>query len=89
VHELARRVRDELKRSGQKISDGDSPIIPIVLGSEKRALDAANHLREKQILAIAIRPPTVARETSRLRVTISSEHTDDEIEKLIEALRNV
>jgi len=89
VRELARRVRDELKRSGHQISDGDSPIIPIILGSEKRALDAANHLREKQILAIAIRPPTVARETSRLRITLSSEHDDREIKTLLEELKKI
>jgi 8-amino-7-oxononanoate synthase len=89
VRELARRVRDELKQSGHQIGDGDSPIIPIILGSEKRAIDAANHLREKQILAIAIRPPTVARETSRLRITLSSEHTDQEIEMLIRELKQI
>ena len=82
-------MRDELKQGGHQISDGDSPIIPIILGSEKRALEAANHLWEKQILAIAIRPPTVPRETSRLRITLSCEHSDDEIEKLIQALRRV
>src|SRR5205809_3054061 len=85
VRELARQVRDQLKRAGHQISDGDSPIIPIILGSEKRALDAADHLREKQILAVAIRPPTVPRQTSRLRITLSCEHSDIEIEKLIEA----
>jgi len=89
VRELARQVRDQLKRAGHQISDGDSPIIPIILGSEKRALDAADHLREKQILAVAIRPPTVPRQTSRLRITLSCEHSDIEIEKLIEALRKV
>jgi 8-amino-7-oxononanoate synthase len=89
VRELARQVRDQLKRAGHQISDGDSPIIPIILGSEKRALDAANYLREKQILAIAIRPPTVPRQTSRLRITLSCEHSDIEIEKLIEALGKI
>jgi len=89
VRELARRVRDELKRGGHQIAEGDSPIIPIILGSEERALNAANHLREKQILAIAIRPPTVPRETSRLRIALSCEHSDDAIEKLIDAIKDV
>ncbi|HEV8378177.1 MAG TPA: aminotransferase class I/II-fold pyridoxal phosphate-dependent enzyme, partial [Tepidisphaeraceae bacterium] len=72
-----------------KISEGDSPIIPVILGSEKRAMEAANSLREKQILAIAIRPPTVARETSRLRITLSCDHSDEEIDRLIKALRGI
>jgi len=78
-----------LRGGGHQISEGDAPIIPIILGSEKRALDAANHLREKQILAIAIRPPTVARETSRLRITLSCEHTDEEIQMLLEMLKRI
>ncbi|HEV8290984.1 MAG TPA: 8-amino-7-oxononanoate synthase [Tepidisphaeraceae bacterium] len=89
VRELAQRVRSELKSAGQHIGDGDSPIIPIILGSEKRALGAASYLREKQILAIAIRPPTVARETSRLRITLSCEHTNEELETLLEVLRKI
>jgi 8-amino-7-oxononanoate synthase len=89
VRELARRVRDELKRGGHQIAEGDSPIIPIILGSEERALEAANHLREKQILAIAIRPPTVARETSRLRITLSCDHSDKEIEMLLGTLTKI
>jgi 8-amino-7-oxononanoate synthase len=89
VRNSARQMRNELNRAGHQISDGDSPIIPIILGSEKRALDAANHLREKQILAIAIRPPTVARETSRLRITLSCEHSDEEIEMLFEVLKEI
>jgi len=89
VRRLAQQVRNELRRNGLQITDGDSPIIPVILGSEKRALDAAAHLREKQILAIAIRPPTVARETSRLRITLSCEHTDGEIEKLLEVLKTI
>ena len=89
LRELAQRVRDELKRGGHLISEGDSPIIPIILGLEERALNAAAYLREKQILAIAIRPPTVPRETSRLRITLSCEHSDEEIGKLLEALWKV
>jgi 8-amino-7-oxononanoate synthase len=89
VRELAIRVREALRKQGRKIPSGDSPIIPILFGSEQRALDAALRLRDKGILVIAIRPPTVARETSRLRVTVSCEHNDGEIERLIAALRDV
>ena len=89
VRELALRVRAQLKSGGHQISEGDSPIIPIVLGSEERALNAAAQLREKQFLAIAIRPPTVPRETSRLRITLSCEHSDEEIGELLDALRKL
>jgi 8-amino-7-oxononanoate synthase len=86
VRELARRVRGKLQQAGLKLPSGDSPIIPIILGEEQRALEASERLRDKGILALAIRPPTVARGTSRLRVTLSCDHTDEEIDRLIAAL---
>ena len=86
VRELARRVRSELKRSGLEIPPGDSPIIPVILGAEAAALGAAETLAGLGILALAIRPPTVPRGASRLRVTLSCEHSDDEVEQLVRAL---
>jgi 8-amino-7-oxononanoate synthase len=65
---------------------GDSPIIPIILGAEKRALAMSRRLMERGMLAVAVRPPTVAAGASRLRVTLSSEHTDEEVEDLLRAI---
>jgi 8-amino-7-oxononanoate synthase len=64
-----------------------SPIVPIVLGDEQRALDASMHLLDDHgLLVPAIRPPTVAPGTSRLRIAMSSAHTDDEVDRLAKAL---
>lgn len=63
-----------------------SPIVPIVLGDERRALDAAAHLLEQGLLVPAIRPPTVAPGSSRLRVTLSAAHTDAEVDRLMAVL---
>jgi 8-amino-7-oxononanoate synthase len=86
LRELSARVRRRLTDTKLNIPKGDSPIIPILCGSEQGALAAANALREQGLLVVAIRPPTVPRGTSRLRVTLSCEHTDEEIEKLVAAL---
>ena len=88
VRALARHVRSALSSAGISISAGDSPVIAIIVGEEEHALRDAQKLREKDMLVVAVRPPTVPRGSSRLRITLSSEHTDDEIEKLIEAVRN-
>eukprot|EP00899_Mesostigma_viride_P019539 jgi/Mesvir1/27587/Mv07332-RA.1 len=64
-----------------------SPIIPIVLGSEEQALSASRHLLECGFHVPAIRPPTVAPGTSRLRVTVSAAHSPDDIDQLVETLR--
>jgi 8-amino-7-oxononanoate synthase len=63
-----------------------SPIVPVILGEEQAALDAAAFMAERGLLVPAIRPPTVAAGTSRLRVALSAAHTDDEISQLIQAL---
>ena len=67
--------------------DHPSPIIPIVLGEEQAALDAAESLLDRGLLVPAIRPPTVAPGTSRLRVALSAAHTDDQISTLVTALQ--
>ena len=66
-----------------------SPIIPVVLGSEDAALAAAAALLDEGLWVPAIRPPTVAPGTSRLRVTLSAAHTDDEVTRLATALERL
>lgn len=86
LRQLATRVRSELRAAGLEMPPGDSPIIPILMGAESAALAAAEDLMKKGMFVLAIRPPTVPRGTSRLRVTLCSEHTDDEVQRLIRAL---
>jgi 8-amino-7-oxononanoate synthase len=59
-----------------------SPIIPVILGSERRALDAASALLDAGLLVPAIRPPTVPTGTSRLRIALSAAHTDEHVARL-------
>jgi 8-amino-7-oxononanoate synthase len=67
-------------------TSGRGPIIPVVLGSDSRALTAARSLRGRGIVAPAIRPPTVPEGTARLRLTLSSEHTEAELRLAAAAL---
>ncbi len=89
VRELARRVRGRLGGKVMAGSLADCPIIPIILKTEQGAMSASEQMRERGMLLVAIRPPTVARGSSRLRVTVSSEHTDQEIESLVESLKGL
>lgn len=66
-----------------------SPIVAIVLGAEDRTLAAAAALLERGVLVPAIRPPTVAPGTCRLRVALSAAHTDDHVDRLVDALDGV
>ncbi len=66
-----------------------SPIIPVILGSEPAAIDASSALLARGLWVPAIRPPTVPTGTSRLRVTLSAAHRDDDVTALIDALHSL
>ena len=81
--ELRKRLRHNIDR----VRPGHpSPIIPIVVGDEARALAASETLAGEGILVPAIRPPTVPPGTSRLRVTVSAAHTGEDLDRLVGAL---
>ena len=84
VRELSKRVSDQLNVPGFA-----SPIVPVILGEEQAALDASGKLLDAGMLVIAVRPPTVPRGGSRLRVTLSSEHTDAEVDRLIDVVKSL
>ncbi len=63
-----------------------SPIVPIVLGAEERAVATSRALLERGRLVPAIRPPTVPAGTSRLRVALSAAHTPEQVDGLATAL---
>ena len=63
-----------------------SPIVPVVLGDEARAMAAAADLLRAGLLVPAIRPPTVAPGTSRLRIALSAAHTDEMVDRLLDQI---
>ncbi len=66
-----------------------SPIVPFVFGEEEATVLASDALRFRGLLVPAIRPPTVAVGTSRLRVTLSAAHTEDQVDVLAFALDEI
>ena len=75
------RVVAAVDRDGHR-----SPIIPVVIGDEADAVTASASLLAEGLWVPAIRPPTVPPGTSRLRITLSSLHTDEQVTALLEAL---
>jgi 8-amino-7-oxononanoate synthase len=69
------------------LPDAVSPVVPILLGDEKKALDASKLLADEGLLVVAIRPPTVPAGTARLRLTFTAEHPDSEVERLADIVR--
>lgn len=72
--------------AGQLDLCAESPILPLILGDEPTALAASEKLLEAGFWVPAIRPPTVPVGTSRLRMTLSAAHTDEEVERLASQL---
>lgn len=70
------------------LPDAVSPIVPIVIGASEKALAASQTLEDEGYLVTAIRPPTVAQGTARLRITFTAAHPDEEIEKLADIVRD-
>jgi 8-amino-7-oxononanoate synthase len=81
----ARRVHGVLGLPGTSVS----PIVPVILGDEARALAASRELESRGFLVTAIRPPTVPAGTARLRVTLSATHDEAQVDALISALAEV
>jgi 8-amino-7-oxononanoate synthase len=85
-----RALRARLETLVRRVARGHpSPIVPVVIGDERAAEKAAAALLDRGLLVPAIRPPSVAPGTSRLRVTLSSAHTDAQVDALLAGIEEV
>jgi 8-amino-7-oxononanoate synthase len=80
---------EALVRRGAAAAVPIGPIVPVLLGSESRALAVAAALNARGLFIPAIRPPTVPPGSSRLRVTLSAAHEPADLERLVAALDEV
>jgi len=82
----ARALRRRLATAGVPLPDGSSPIVPVLLGDNERAVAVAEALQAQGFDVRAIRPPTVTPGTARLRIAVNIALTDDEMERFVSAL---
>ncbi len=86
LHENVAAFKAGLRGKGYDADHTPAPIVPIVLGEPARALEKARALYANHLFVPAIRPPTVPKGTSRLRVSLMAGHTRDDIERLLSLL---
>ncbi|RMH34863.1 MAG: 8-amino-7-oxononanoate synthase [Nitrospirae bacterium] len=78
-----------VKQLGFEVTATQSPILPILLREPGLAVEMSRLLLERGIYIPAIRPPTVPKGTSRLRLTVTSEHTPEHLRAALEALAHI
>jgi 8-amino-7-oxononanoate synthase len=86
---LISHFRAGAQQLGLQIFSSFSPIQPIMIGDQSRTLEVAEKLAQRGILIIAIRPPTIPVDSSRLRITFSAEHTIAQVDQLLIALGEI
>ncbi len=86
LRSTARELRCRIKKLGFEVKEGDSPIIPILVGTEANALALSKKLWDAGIYVPAIRPPTVPEGSCRLRISLSANHTAAQLEQLLAAI---
>jgi len=86
VLDRAARLRAALEARGARRPPGRGAIVPVILGSNERALSVAADLQARGFDVRAIRPPSVPEGTARLRISVHADHSEGEIDALAEAL---
>jgi glycine C-acetyltransferase len=88
-----RRFRAMMTRAGFRIVPGDHPIVPVLFGhlpdDAALAQEFADRLLRRGIYAIGFFYPVVPRGESRIRIQLSAAHTPEQIDRCVEAFRDV
>jgi 8-amino-7-oxononanoate synthase len=89
LHVNAKIVREFFASEDLDCGDSDSHIIPWIIGDAQKTLEISSQLEANGILASTIRPPSVPVGKSRIRFCLSAAHRDEDIEKLMDAIKSI
>lgn len=84
---LANNFRTDMQALGFDTGSSATHIVPIIIGSSESALALSDYLKENNIWATAIRPPTVPQNSARVRFTFTAAHTQNDLNHLIDTLK--
>lgn len=77
--------KEELKKAGFDTGNSKTPITPVMVGDEKKAKELSKMLFEEGVFALAIVFPTVPRGKARIRTIVTSDHTQENLQKAVNA----
>ncbi|MBU8905335.1 8-amino-7-oxononanoate synthase [Desertibacillus haloalkaliphilus] len=89
LRQKIKQLKTGLIKLGYTIKGDDTPIIPVIIGEASKAVLFAKGLEEKGIYAPAIRPPTVPDRESRIRLTVTADHTSAQIDYLLKSFEQI
>ena len=81
--------RDQLKARGFKPLDGDTPIIPVILGETAKAIQMSEMLLAEGVFVTGFGYPVVPKGEARVRCQISAAHTREEMDQALRAFEKV
>lgn len=84
LHQLIAHFKQVAKQLELPILESQTPIQPLLLGNPEQAMQLAAYLLKKGFLVNAVRPPTVPKKTSRLRISLSALHSEENIDNLVD-----
>lgn len=87
--ENARYIRLSLEESGFMVGQGNTPIISLLIGDAHKAMQFSEKLMDEGVFIPAIRPPTVPKGSSRLRITVMATHTIEQLNMVIRIIKKV
>ena len=82
-------LREQLKSLGFDTLNSTTPIVPVMVGEGERAVSFSRLLLDEGIFISAIRPPAVPDGKSRLRITVSAAHTEEDVARCVASLKHV
>jgi 8-amino-7-oxononanoate synthase len=85
----AKTFREELQRAGFDLLGSETQIVPVLVGENARTLELAGRLRERGLLAVAFRPPTVTPGRARVRFSLSAAHSWEDLAAARQAILEV
>jgi 8-amino-7-oxononanoate synthase len=86
LNALINRFKNGAKELELPVINSDTAIQPLLIGTAEKAVKASRQLFEKGLNVVAIRPPTVPNGTSRLRITLTAAHSEEQVDQLLDAL---
>lgn len=86
LNKLISRFRQGAAQIGLKLMDSNTAIQPVLFDSDQQVLQASKKLLQDGFMVGAIRPPTVPAGTGRLRITLSANHSEQQVDALLDSL---